>query len=160
MWSRDSYRSLRINDCSLNSAIACLPCRNLPMDVFSRSRILILSVYAYNSPAWVERSGIRSFRAGPYLAKKSIYVCNVKSSVIYNFFGRAIAQAVRRWLPIAEARVRSRVSSSGICGGQSTSVSPANLHSTNCSTITLTYHLGLVQQARSGRSTRDLVPPD
>jgi hypothetical protein len=51
-------------------------------------------------------------------------------------------------------RVRSRVWSSGICGGQSgagagffpsTSVSPANLHSTNCSTITLTYHLGLVQ---------------
>jgi hypothetical protein len=27
----------------------------------------------------------------------------------------------------------------------STSVSPANLHSTNCSTVTLTYHLGLVQ---------------
>jgi hypothetical protein len=27
----------------------------------------------------------------------------------------------------------------------STSVSLANLHSTNCSTITLTYHLGLVQ---------------
>jgi hypothetical protein len=26
----------------------------------------------------------------------------------------------------------------------STSVSPANLHSTYCSTITLTYHLGLV----------------
>jgi hypothetical protein len=25
------------------------------------------------------------------------------------------------------------------------SVSPANLHSTNCSTITITYHLGLVQ---------------
>jgi hypothetical protein len=28
---------------------------------------------------------------------------------------------------------------------QSTSVSPANLHSTNISTITITYHLGLVQ---------------
>jgi hypothetical protein len=27
----------------------------------------------------------------------------------------------------------------------STSVSPANLHSTNCSTVTLIYHLGLVQ---------------
>jgi hypothetical protein len=27
----------------------------------------------------------------------------------------------------------------------STSVSPANLYSTNCSTITLIYHLGLVQ---------------
>jgi hypothetical protein len=26
-----------------------------------------------------------------------------------------------------------------------TSVSPANLHSSNCSTITLIYHLGLVQ---------------
>jgi hypothetical protein len=28
----------------------------------------------------------------------------------------------------------------------STSVSPANLHSTNFSTITITYHLGLLQQ--------------
>jgi hypothetical protein len=33
--------------------------------------------------------------------------------------GRAIAQAVSRWLPIAAARVRSRDWSSGICGGQS-----------------------------------------
>jgi hypothetical protein len=32
---------------------------------------------------------------------------------------RAIAQAVSRWLPTAAARVRSRVWSSGICGGQS-----------------------------------------
>jgi hypothetical protein len=31
----------------------------------------------------------------------------------------AIAQAVSSWLPTAEARVRSRVWSSGICGGQS-----------------------------------------
>jgi hypothetical protein len=28
---------------------------------------------------------------------------------------------------------------------QSTSISPANLHSTNFSTIAITYHLGLVQ---------------
>jgi hypothetical protein len=34
-------------------------------------------------------------------------------------FGRAIAQAVSRSLPTAAARVRSRVWSSGICGGQS-----------------------------------------
>jgi hypothetical protein len=40
----------------------------------------------------------------------------------------------------------------------STSVSPANFHSTNCSTITLIYHLGLAQQARSGRSTSGLSP--
>jgi hypothetical protein len=33
--------------------------------------------------------------------------------------GRVIAQAVSRWLPTAVARVRSRVWSSGICGGRS-----------------------------------------
>jgi hypothetical protein len=33
--------------------------------------------------------------------------------------GRAIAEAVGRWLPIAAARVQSRVWSSGSCGGQS-----------------------------------------
>jgi hypothetical protein len=33
--------------------------------------------------------------------------------------GRAIAQAVSRWLPTAAARVRERVWSIGICGGQS-----------------------------------------
>jgi hypothetical protein len=32
---------------------------------------------------------------------------------------RAIVQAVSRWHPTAAARVRSRVWSSGICGGQS-----------------------------------------
>jgi hypothetical protein len=36
----------------------------------------------------------------------------------------------------------------------STSVFPANLHSTNFSTITLTYHPELVQYASSGRSTQ------
>jgi hypothetical protein len=33
--------------------------------------------------------------------------------------GRAIAQAVSRWLPTAAARVRSQVRSCGTCGGQS-----------------------------------------
>jgi hypothetical protein len=33
--------------------------------------------------------------------------------------GRAIAEAVSRWLPTAAARVQSRVWSSGICGGRS-----------------------------------------
>jgi hypothetical protein len=32
---------------------------------------------------------------------------------------RAIAQAVSRWLPTAAAQVRAKVSSCGICGGQS-----------------------------------------
>jgi hypothetical protein len=35
--------------------------------------------------------------------------------------GRAIDQAVSRWLPTVAARVRSRVWSSGICGEQSCS---------------------------------------
>jgi hypothetical protein len=43
------------------------------------------------------------------------------------YTGRAIAQAVSRWFPIAAARGSIPV------------------HSTNCSSITLTYHLGLVQ---------------
>jgi hypothetical protein len=38
----------------------------------------------------------------------------------------------------------------------STSVSPAYLHSTNFSTITITYHLGLVHSASSGHSTKRL----
>jgi hypothetical protein len=33
--------------------------------------------------------------------------------------GRAIAQAVSRWLPTAAAQIRARVWSCGICGGQS-----------------------------------------
>jgi hypothetical protein len=33
--------------------------------------------------------------------------------------GRDIAQGVSRWLPTVAARVRARVCSSGICGGQS-----------------------------------------
>jgi hypothetical protein len=37
-----------------------------------------------------------------------------------NVLGLAIAIVVSRWLPTAAARVRSRVWSSGICGGQST----------------------------------------
>jgi hypothetical protein len=58
--------------------------------------------------------------------------------------GRVIAQAVNRWLPNAAARVRSRVWSSGICGGQCgtgagfTSVSLAYLRFTKFSIIIIT----------------------
>jgi hypothetical protein len=37
----------------------------------------------------------------------------------YSGMGRAIAQAVSRWISTAAAWVRSRVWSIGICGGQS-----------------------------------------
>jgi hypothetical protein len=33
--------------------------------------------------------------------------------------GRAIAQAVSRWLPITATQIRAQVRSRGICGGQS-----------------------------------------
>jgi hypothetical protein len=58
---------------------------------------------------------------------------------ISHFLGRAMAQAVSRRPPTAEARVRSRVSLCGICGGQSgtgtsfspsSSVFPCQFHST------------------------------
>jgi hypothetical protein len=35
---------------------------------------------------------------------------------------------------------------------------PANLHSTNCSTITIIYHLELVHYANSGRSPLGTAP--
>jgi hypothetical protein len=38
--------------------------------------------------------------------------------IILNSKGRAVAQAVSRWLPIAAARVRLRAAC-GVCGGQS-----------------------------------------
>jgi hypothetical protein len=46
---------------------------------------------------------------------------NVEDFISNNLFelGRAIAQAVSRWLPTAAARVRVRVWSCEICGGQS-----------------------------------------
>jgi hypothetical protein len=44
----------------------------------------------------------------------SIYIIH-----LYLTGGRAIAQAVSRWLPTLGARVRSRVLSSEICGGKS-----------------------------------------
>jgi hypothetical protein len=70
--------------------------------------------------------------------------------------GRAIAQAVSHWLPTAAARWDlwwtkwswGRFS-------PSTSVSPANFHSTNCSTITLMYHLGLVNRPEVAAVPRD-----
>jgi hypothetical protein len=43
-----------------------------------------------------------------------IWMCTLRT-----LKGRAIAQAVSRWLSIAAARVRARAWSSGICGGQS-----------------------------------------
>jgi hypothetical protein len=47
-----------------------------------------------------------------------IFHCKIRFPQVTYFFGRAIAQAVNRWLPTAATWVRSRIWSSGICGGQ------------------------------------------
>jgi hypothetical protein len=75
--------------------------------------------------------------------------------------GRAIAQAVSRWLPTTAARVRARVWSSGICGAGFLRVLRFplhNLHSTNCSTITLIYHLGLYNRPEVAAVPGDVSP--
>jgi hypothetical protein len=63
-----------------------------------------------------------------------------------------ITQAVSRWIPTAEAKVRARVRSYGICGGQSGTGTgflrvlrfPNANHSTDCSILIIS-HPGLVQ---------------
>jgi hypothetical protein len=51
--------------------------------------------------------------------KLGIY--NMKNILVVTYFlwGRAIAQAVSRWLPCAAVRARAQVRSCGICGEQS-----------------------------------------
>jgi hypothetical protein len=69
--------------------------------------------------------------------------------MLLSTYGRAIAQAVSCWLPGFDPGsgqvgfVLNKVALGKV--SSSTSVSPANLHSNNCSTITLTYHLGLIK---------------
>jgi hypothetical protein len=54
-----------------------------------------------------------------YFNKKETQINVSRESSLRDTKGRAIAQAVSRWLPTATARVQTRVWSSGICGGQS-----------------------------------------
>jgi hypothetical protein len=67
-------------------------------------------------------------------------VCIMSTFFNWCGYGRAMAQAVSRWPLTAEARVWTRVSLCGICGGQSdigtgfspiTSVFPCQFHSTD-----------------------------
>jgi hypothetical protein len=53
---------------------------------------------------------------GKMSQEKSTIFWEVIVSVIQGLLGRAIAEAVTRWLHTAAARVQSRVWSSGICG--------------------------------------------
>jgi hypothetical protein len=54
-----------------------------------------------------------------YRRLEGTYCLYVQSPRVSQESGRAVAEAVSRWLPTAAARVRARVWSCGICGGQS-----------------------------------------
>jgi hypothetical protein len=55
----------------------------------------------------------------PFWMSKKINRWTSVNNPLTHGLGRAIAQAVSRWLPTAAARVRAQVRSCGICGGQS-----------------------------------------
>jgi hypothetical protein len=85
--------------------------------------------------------------------ENSTGVTLVSRSYVHFSLGRAIAQPVSRWLPTVAAGFEPGSGRVGFVVEKvaleqvffpSTSVSPANLHSTNCSTIII-YHLRLVQ---------------
>jgi hypothetical protein len=61
----------------------------------------------------IKQNAYLSYRRPKYLEDTEL-----RYKVNY-IIGRAIAQAVSCWLPTAAARVRARVWSNGICGGQS-----------------------------------------
>jgi hypothetical protein len=83
--------------------------------------IIIIAVLIPNSLHFIEPEGLLPYSEDPVAG---IYTEPHEHKKINKYtdnanMGRAIAQAVSRWLPTAAVRVRSRVWSSGICGGQS-----------------------------------------
>jgi hypothetical protein len=58
-------------------------------------------------------------RGHSLLVRAPLLSSSSDSSILDTLHGRAIAEAVSRWLPTAASQVQYRVWSSGICGGQS-----------------------------------------
>jgi hypothetical protein len=97
-------------------------------------------------------SGMKIGKGHLSARKKAVQATLCKPQIPHDLTwkGRDISQAVSRRLPTAAARDRPQFRSCGICGGQSgfspcISVSPANSHSTDCSTITIIYNTTQVQ---------------
>jgi hypothetical protein len=119
-------------------------------DPLKVSALCSLSELNFNSSESEAQPGAAKLHHRALLSSSLIHV----GPVTEQGDGRAIAQAVGRRLPTAAARVRAQVRSCGIRGGTkwhwggfppSTSVSPANSHSTDCSTLIIVYHPGLVE---------------
>jgi hypothetical protein len=140
--------SFPINKCEL------LHCRSIPIEIFFHWLThIIFKLQRFT--IFPNHKFICSARNHSGIVPKNS-VCSVLQQA--RFLRRAIAQAVSCPLPTAAARVRAQVRSCGICGGQkwhwdrfspSTSVSPGNSHSTDCSTfiiiIIIIHHPGRVQ---------------
>jgi hypothetical protein len=68
---------------------------------------------------WLKVVRVQSANGLILTQQKGVSSNTTKNFVTYSWLGPAIAQKVSRWLPIAVVRVRSKVRSYGICGGQS-----------------------------------------
>jgi hypothetical protein len=75
-----------------------------------------LSWQVTESSVFYKSSGI--YQVVQWISASQVDLC-CSDSLGHLWLDPAIAQAVNRCLPTAAARVRARVSSSGICGGQS-----------------------------------------
>jgi hypothetical protein len=62
---------------------------------------------------------VQLFGAVKCHASAPVTSCEILQEIVMLLLGRAIAQAVSRWLSTAAARVQTQVWSSGICDGQS-----------------------------------------
>jgi hypothetical protein len=78
-------------------------------------RVIELWVPEMRGVSWTSFSGAVPWR----LCLKGLHEPPVTQSSFSGACGRDIAQAVSRWIPSTEARVRAHVRSCGICGGQS-----------------------------------------
>jgi hypothetical protein len=76
--------------------------------------VLIEPLASNQLPLWLRYSGFQASCLNIVLQSNTFVL-----SFMWAYLGRAIAQAISRWLPTAAARVRARVWSCEICGGQS-----------------------------------------
>jgi hypothetical protein len=127
------------------------PCYALTTEINITCQIYNISIYSLQNPS----------------------LCSCSNSSSYpNVLGRAIAKAVTRRLSTTAARVQAQVRSCGDLWwtkwhwgrfSPSTSVSPANSHSTDCSTFVIIYHPGLItigQLVDDVPSGLRLTPPE
>jgi hypothetical protein len=86
-----------------------------------RGRVVMMKLEGSSRRKFPFQPASPSFSDCPGLQDNILILCHQMVQILYELprGGRAIAQAVSRWLPTAAARVRARVWSSGICGEQS-----------------------------------------